>query len=250
MKMVLVTGAASGTGFAICERFAKEGWGVCLTSRNAEQAKIAALKIEKEYTVPAMGFGLIPGNDNAVETLFHTIHNSGHHVQALVLCAADLGIGQDTLAVPMNEFRSVIETNIVWNYFLCRNAALQMKEVGGGSIVFIGSNTTRRAIPNRAAYIASKGALTSLTKALAIDWGELNIRVNIILSGSIKTIRWSNQTEEWRQIRRDRAPIGDIADYEDIANAAYYLSSEQARVITGAELIVDGGVDAQYIPRL
>ena len=124
-----------------------------------------------------------------------------------------------------------------------------MEAAGGGSIVFIGSNTSRRAIPNRAAYIASKGGMTALVKALAIDWGPLGIRVNIIQSGSIKTARWSAQTEAWRQVRRDRAPIGDIAAFEDLAEAAFFLCGDGARVITGAELVVDGGVDAQFVPR-
>ena len=184
-----------------------------------------------------------------MQAVFDAVAAAGHTVGALVLCAADLGIGQDTMTVPLETFSAVLETNLVWNFSLCRCAAAQMEAAGGGSIVFIGSNTSRRAIPNRAAYIASKGGMTALVKALAIDWGPLGIRVNIIQSGSIKTARWSAQTEAWRQVRRDRAPIGDIAAFEDLAEAAFFLCGDGARVITGAELVVDGGVDAQFVPR-
>lgn len=249
MKLVMVTGAASGTGLAIAHRFARAGWGVCVTSRSAERAQQAARTIAETYGVPALGNFLAPGDEAAVRAAFDAVAEAGYTVDALVLCAADLGIGQDTMQVPLADFRAVLETNLVWNFSLCRCAAAQMKAAGGGSIVLIGSNTSRRAIPNRAAYIASKGGMTALAKALAIDWGNLGIRVNIIQSGSIKTERWFAQTEAWRQVRRDRAPIGDIAAFEDIAEAAFFLSGEAARVITGAELVVDGGVDAQFVPR-
>lgn len=249
MRIAFVTGGSSGTGRGICERFAQAGWGICLTSRSEESAKEAAAELAQRYHVPAFGFGLSAGNEAAVTAIFRQLHQAEYCVQALILCAADLGLDQNSLSVPLEEFRRVLETNLVWNFSICRAAAEQMRQAGGGAIVFIGSNTSRRAIPNRAAYIASKGGLTSLSKALAIDWGGDGIRVNIIHSGSIKTARWAAQTEEWRQVRRDRAPIGDIADFEDIANAAFFLASDEARVITGAELTVDGGVDAQFVPR-
>lgn len=249
MKLAMVTGAASGTGLAIARRFAQAGWGVCVTSRSAERAQEAARGIAAEFGVPALGFALAAGDEAAVQAVFDAVAAAGHTVGALVLCAADLGIGQDTMTVPLEAFSAVLETNLVWNFSLCRCAAAQMEAAGGGSIVFIGSNTSRRAIPNRAAYIASKGGMTALVKALAIDWGPLGIRVNIIQSGSIKTARWSAQTEAWRQVRRDRAPIGDIAAFEDLAEAAFFLCGDGARVITGAELVVDGGVDAQFVPR-
>ncbi len=249
MRIAFITGGSSGTGRGICERFAQAGWGICLTSRNEESAKGAAAELAQRYHVPTFGFGLSAGNEAEVTAIFRQLHQAEYCVQALILCAADLGMDQNSLSVPLEEFRRVLETNLVWNFSICRAAAEQMRQAGGGAIVFIGSNTSRRAIPDRAAYIASKGGLTSLSKALAIDWGGYGIRVNIIHSGSIKTARWAAQTEEWRQVRRDRAPIGDIADFEDIANVAFFLASDEARIITGAELTVDGGVDAQFVPR-
>lgn len=249
MKYVFVTGASAGTGYAICQRFAREGWGIILTSRRAEEAERAAGKLAEEHSVYTRGFGLTVGSEAEVQTIFDTLRREGHFVSAVVLNAADLGMNQAAFTVPLEEWRCVLETNLVWNFSIMRAAAAHMRELGGGSIVIIGSNTARRAIVDRSAYIASKGGLISLAKALAIEWGELGIRVNVVVSGSIKTARWAAQTEEWRQIRRERSPIGDIADFEDIANAAFFLAGDEARVITGAELVVDGGVDAQFIPR-
>ena len=249
MKYVFVTGASGGTGFGICERFAKAGWGLILTSRNGEQAEEAAKKLTDNYAVFARGFELDIGDEARVKMIFDTMRSEEKLITALVLNAADLGMNQNAFDVDLNDWRRVLETNLVWNFSVMRAAALHMKDAGGGSIVAIGSNTARRAIDNRSAYIASKGGLCALCKALAIEWGDLNIRVNTLVSGSIKTVRWEAQTDEWRKIRQNRAPIGDIADYTDIANAAFFLSGDEARVITGTELIVDGGVDAQLVPR-
>jgi len=245
---VLVTGASKGTGLAVCERFAREGWNVVITSRRAEDAEAAAAFIRERYPVRAMGFASSADDLEGVSSLFKTLREEHCQVGALVLNAADLGMGQNALEVSLDDWQRVINTNLCWNFALMQECARGMTQ-SGGAMVIIGSNTARRAIPDRSAYIASKGGLTALCKALAIEWGQYGIRVNIIISGSIKTERWASQTEEWRQIRRDRAPIGDIADFSDIANAAYFLASEEARVITGTELTVDGGVDAQFVPR-
>ena len=249
MRYAMITGASHGTGLAIARRFAREGWGTVLTSRSAAQAEEAAAIIHKEYPVDAAGYACAAGNEEQVKRIFRELAAQERFIGALVLNAADLGMNQPSLTVPLDEWRQVIETNLVWNFSVMREAAEHMKQLGGGSIAVIGSNTARRAIPDRSAYIASKGGLVALSKALAVEWGEYRIRVNVVVSGSIKTDRWASQTEQWRQIRRDRAPIGDIADFDDIANAAYFLCSDEARIITGAELCADGGVDAQFLPK-
>ena len=248
-KYVLVTGASAGTGYTICKRFAREGYGVILTSRGQKSADEAAKKLAGETGAYARGFALSAGCEADVKAVFDTLKAEGRMVTQVVLNAADLGIGQNALETSYEDWMRVIETNLGWNFTIMREAARHMKECGGGSIVIIGSNTARRAIPNRSAYIASKGGLTSLCKALAIEWGELGIRVNIIVSGSIKTVRYDAQTEENQRRTCMRTPIGDIADFEDIANAAYFLAGDESRVITGAELVVDSGMDAQFLPR-
>lgn len=122
-----------------------------------------------------------------------------------------------------------------------------MREHKTGSIVFISSNTAYRAIPNRSAYCASKGGINSLSKALAVDLGRFGIRSNVVLPGTIKTKRWYDMGD--KQIVNGRlTPIGDISDFEDIANAVRYLSG--AKNVTGAEIIVDGGMSCQLYPEI
>ena len=250
MRYAMITGAHKGTGYAIAQRFAREGWGVIVTSRSGENARAAAESIARESGGYARGFACAAGNENQVVEIFEALRRENRLISALVLNAADLGMGQNAFTVPLDQWMQVIGTNLGWNFSIMRQAALHMKDRGGGAIAIIGSNTTRRAIPDRSAYIASKGGLVALSKALAVEWGDYRIRVNVVVSGSIKTERWANQTEAWRQIRRDRAPLGDIADFDDLANAAYFLCSDEAGIITGAELCVDGGVDAQFLPKM
>ncbi len=176
-------------------------------------------------------------------------------VETVVLNSADMGFGadpskgQDFFTVPIQEFQRVFETNLVWNFMIIRQAALRMKEHHIGAIVFIGSNTSYRVIPGRVAYCASKGGINAMSKALAVELGKYGIRSNVVLPGTIKTERWVEMGSK-QIVNGTLTPIGDISDFEDIANAAWYLGSDESKNVTGAELIVDGGMSAQLYPQL
>ena len=155
-KAVFVTGATVGSGLACAERFAKEGYDVFITSRDAARAQAAA-----DAVVFAMGFGLCKETEEEVIDAFKTIDETGRFVETVVLNAANMGFGADPakgldpLTVDIEEFAGVFKTNLVWNFMIIRQAALRMKEQGKGAIVFISSNTAYRAIPNRTAYSTS-----------------------------------------------------------------------------------------------
>lgn len=249
-KSIFVTGATNGTGFAIAERFAREGYDVFIGSRNKENAEKAAAQIKEKYGVNAKGYAMKIFDEENVKEIFADIKSMGYLLDTLVLNAANLGICQDTLTVDIKDFCEVINTNICWNYMLCRAAALQMKEKGGGAIVFINSNTAYRAIPDRAAYSASKSGALGLCRALAFDLGKYAIRVNAVLPGMIKTSRWEANYNNCKNAPSNFTPLGDIAEFEDIANAAWYLGSDQSRNTTGAELVVDGGNMIQLYPMI
>ena len=121
------------------------------------------------------------------------------------------------------------------------NAAEFSEEHHKGTIVFIGSNTAYRAIPNRSAYCASKGGINAMSKAFAIDLGPYGIRSNVVLPGTIKTQRWVEMGSK-QIVNGELTPIGDISDFEDIANAAWYLESDESKNVTGTEITVDGGM--------
>ena len=255
-KAVFITGAQTGTGYGIAEYFAKNGWDVFITSRKGEEAVKAAEMLSADYGVFAKGYECNIGNEQQVIDIFKDIDSTGRFVETIVLNAANMGFypadpaaGQDFFTVPVEDFAEVFQTNLVWNFTIVRQAALRMREHGKGAVVFIGSNTAYRAIPNRAAYCASKGGMIAMAKAFAVDLGPYGIRVNIVLPGTIKTDRWTAMGDK-QIVNGELTPIGDISDYEDVAAAAYYLGTDMSKNVTGTEITVDGGMTCQLYPKV
>ena len=254
MKSVLITGATVNTGVAIVEKFASEGKNVVFTGRDPAKVAEAEKKYRAQFpNVNILGYAIDSlidertVDEDGVSELFAFLDEKGIFVETLVLNAADQGLGQKIFENPITDFMKVINTNVVWNYCLCEHAAARMKENGGGSIVFINSNTAYRAIPDRVAYVASKGGQLGLMRALAIDLGKYNIRVNAVLPGMIRTDRWEKNPDFYATVPSRFTPIGDVADGADIADAVWYFA-ECARNTTGAELTVDGGNTVQLYP--
>ena len=254
-KALFVTGGTVGSGFAIAERFAKEGYDIFITSRSGERAENAAKEIEKKYGVFAKGYSLDIRDEERVKDIFNDIDSSGRFVETVCLNSADMGFGSDPAkGMPMfecsiEEFQRVFETNLVWNFMIIRQAALRMKNHQKGSVVVISSNTAYRAIPNRIAYSTSKGGINAMSRALAVDLGKYGIRSNVVLPGTIKTDRWVKMGDS-RIVDGTLTPIGDISDFEDIANAAWYLGSDESKNVTGTEITVDGGMSCQLYPQI
>lgn len=255
-QAVLITGAHSGTGYCIAECFAKNGYDVFITSRRGEDAEKSAAILADKYGVFAKGYECNIRNEQQVIDIFNDIDLTGRVVKTLILNAANMGFnpkdpaaGQDFWTVPVEDFQEVFETNLVWNFTIIRQAAIRMREHGGGAVVFVSSNTAYRAIPNRAAYSASKGGINSFSKALAVDLGKYGIRSNVVLPGTIKTERWVRMGNK-QIVNGELTPIGDISDFEDIANACWFLGTDLSKNITGSELAVDGGMSCQLYPTL
>ena len=255
-KAVLITGAQSGTGYAIAEHFAKNGWDVFITSRRGEDAKKSAKALSETYGIFSKGYECTIRNEQQIIEIFNDIDQTGRFVETVILNAANMGFnpkdpaaGQDFWTVPVVDFQEVFETNLVWNFTIIRQAAIRMRENGKGSVVFISSNTAYRAIPNRAAYSASKGGINAFAKALAVDLGPYGIRCNVILPGTIKTERWVQMGNK-QIVNGTLTPIGDISDFEDIANACWFFGTDMSKNITGTELIVDGGMSCQLYPQV
>jgi len=254
VKTVLVTGACINTGVAIVEKFASEGWNVVFTGRSAEKVRAAEKSYKEKFPeVKVIGYqinSLVDErtvDEKAVEGMFADLDEKNLFVETLVLNAADQGLGIKALENPLTDFMRVINTNIVWNYCLSEHSAKRMIKNGGGNIIFINSNTAYRAIPNRIGYSASKGGQLGMMRAMALDFGKYNIRVNAVLPGMIKTDRWDKNSEFYMNVPSRFTPLGDVAVGEDVADAVWYFAVH-ARNTTGAELVVDGGNMIQLYP--
>ncbi len=254
MKAVLVTGACINTGVDIVKKFAQEGHHVVFTGRHMErvdEAKKAYSEMFPNVTILGHAMDSLDDEENvdeeSVKALFAELDRQDIFIETLVLNAADQGLGIAVFENSLSDFMRVIKTNVVWNYCLVEQAAARMKQNGGGNIVFINSNTAYRAIPDRVAYTTSKGAQLGMMRALALDLGKFNIRVNAVLPGMIKTDRWAKNPDFYENVPSRFTPIGDVAVGADIADAAYYFAVH-ARNTTGAELVVDGGNTIQLYP--
>lgn len=253
-KTVLITGACINTGVAIVEKFASEGWNVIFTGRNPEKVAIAEKEYCKKFSnVTICGYAINSlldertVDEQAINNLFADLDKKKIFVECLVLNAADQGLGMKIFENPLTDFMRVLNTNVVWNYALVEHAARRMKENGGGSVVFINSNTAYRAIPDRIAYESSKGAQLGMMRGMALDLGKYNIRVNAVLPGMIKTDRWEKNPDFYKEVPSRYTPLGEVAVGSDVADAVWYFSAH-ARNTTGAELVVDGGNTIQLYP--
>ncbi len=253
-KIALITGACLNTGVDIVKKFASEGWSVVFTGRNIERVSEAEKKYRAEFPDVSIDGYAIDSlidertvDEEAVSRMFDFIDEKGYFAETVVLNAADQGLGMKVFENPLTDFMRVLNTNVVWNFCIAEHAAKRMKENGGGNLVFINSNTAYRAIPDRVAYVASKGGQLGLVRALTLDLGKYNIRVNAVLPGMIRTDRWEKNPEFYATVPSRYTPIGDVANGSDIADAVYYFAAH-ARNTTGAELVVDGGNTVQLYP--
>ncbi len=253
-KTVLITGACINTGVAIVEEFASEGYDVVFTGRNSESVTTAEKQYQEKFPNTYIKGCVLRSltdeamvDEKAIEDLFEKLDKKEIFIETLVLNAADQGLGIKIFENSLSDFMRVIHTNVVWNYCLCEYAAKRMKEHGGGNIIFVNSNTAYRAIPDRIAYSTSKGGQLGMMRAMALDLGKYNIRVNAVLPGMIRTDRWEKNPDFYKNVPSRYTPIGDVATGKDVADAVYYFAAH-ARNTTGAELVVDGGNTIQLYP--
>ncbi len=245
----LVTGAAKNTGYAIAETFSRNGIVTVLTSRRKEEAEKAASEISGRTGNEIIPVEFDQGKTEEILPMFDSLENRGYLVTKLVMNAAAQGLSCNALEVGETEWASVIHTNVTGGFLCAREAARKMIKYGSdGSILFIASNTAYHVIHNRSSYIASKGAIISMSRALSLELGEYGIRVNCLLPGPIHTDRWDRLDEETIRFRRNRAPLKKEATAADIANAVYFMSGDLSANTTGSELIIDGGMHVQLYP--
>jgi NAD(P)-dependent dehydrogenase (short-subunit alcohol dehydrogenase family) len=224
-RVALVTGAASGIGRAIAERFAREGARVAGFDRAGDVA------IHGDVRSPA-------DVGRAVEQV---VASEGR-IDVLVCSAGVREIG-DVYTMATDEWDNVIAVNLSGTFYCCQAAARHMREGGGGSIVNISSVGGLIGLARRPAYTAAKHGIVGLTKSLARDLGPAGIRVNAICPGLIRTPLTEQyfSEEAFEEGLRTVIPQGRAGVAADVADAALYLASDQSAYVNGVALTVDGG---------
>ena len=250
-KVVLVTGGSRNTGLDLVERFVREGATVwtCGSSAASTAKGAAALAARGVEGVRAMPCDI--SDPAQVTALFDAIARESCRLDVLVNNAADQGLGQGgPLDVDPDAMLAVLRTNVVGGFRVTQEACRRFfaKQETRGCVVFLSSNTARRAIRNRTAYCASKGAINSLVRSLALDLGPLGIRVNCCAPGYINTERWDALDPAVAARRRKNCPLGREASGADIAGVVAFLASDDAANMTGEIVTVDAGCSCQHMP--
>lgn len=247
-QVVLITGAVRNTGLAIAEAFAEAGATIVLNGRKSEDLAREAARLRLVYGATVIEALADVSQQAQVDEMFATILRECGRLDVLVNNAIVQGVGYSLVDTPREMLEEVFQINVFGPYACSQGAARIMLEQGGGAIVNIGSNTAERTIRNRTAYCASKGAIETLSRAMAIELGPRGIRVNCVVAGYIHTPRWDAISEDQMDRRRANIPLGEEATGRDIAEAVLFLASAAAAKITGTRLVVDGGTLAQMFP--
>lgn len=246
-KTAVVIGGTSGIGLAITRGLAQAGANVVPSSRRAEQVQSAAREVvglgrrslEKTCDV---------ADNSSLEALLKSALSEFGTVEILVNCAGRTK-RMPTLDFPESEWNAILETNLTGTLRACRLFGKHMIERRYGRIINIGSLSSFVALFEVAAYSASKAAVASLTKSLAIEWAASGVCVNAIIPGVVRTDLNSallDGTERGREFLL-RTPMKRFGKTDELAGATVFLASDAASFVTGHMLVVDGGMLASGV---
>jgi len=247
-KVALITGGGTGIGRAIALGFAREGASVAVAGRRLEKLREVTREIEK-----GGGKGLAMECDvtrarDVERAVKGTVERFGR-LNVLVNNAGALSVST-VEGISEEEWDRLMTVNMKGPFLVSRAVLPAFRKAGGGTIVNIGSVLGLYAVKDRAAYCASKGGVTMLTKAMALDHAHEHIRVNCICPSVVETDLVKgvfNETEEGQaklKARLATIPLGRLGQPEDVAEMAIFLASEESSWLTGAAIPLDGGVTA------
>jgi NAD(P)-dependent dehydrogenase (short-subunit alcohol dehydrogenase family) len=238
-KIAIVTGGSSGIGFAIARKFSQQGIHTIIVGRDVQKLNEAVALLGSNGE--AIAFDIT--NLNGIPELVNRIIQQHGQVDILVNNAG-INMKKSALEVTDQEFQQILLTNLTSVFALTREVAKSMVAKKSGSIINISSMAAQYGLPGVAAYAASKTAIEGMTRTLAVELSPQGVRVNCIAPGFIATKMSAtalNSDPERKQKVLSRTPMGRLGDPDDVANAAYFLASDDSTFITGTVVPVDGG---------
>ncbi|MET3697513.1 3-oxoacyl-[acyl-carrier protein] reductase [Bacillus oleivorans] len=235
----VITGANGGMGRATVSRFLEEGAKVVAVDRSFDTKSVLGdcLFVEADLT-----------DEEQVKGIFAKVEEQYGKLDGLINVAGIAQAATPITEVSLLQWEKIMAVNVTSLFLTSREALPLLEKNDGGSITNVASISAVRPRPGLQSYIASKGAAVAFSKALAIECAEKGIRVNVIHPGPADTNMLgqfapanANADDVKEETFRKSVPLGQLIQPEDIANAALYLSSNEAKNVTGAVLHVDGG---------
>ncbi len=239
-KVALITGAAAGIGYAISELFAAQGANLVLLDLS-EEVRNVAQKLPGDHLA-------IPCNVAEVAQIQKAVDKAVEKYGKIDILVNNAGVAllNKATEVTENEWDTTMAVNLRAPFFLAQAVAKVMTKNGGGQIVNMASQASVIALDRHVAYCASKAAIVSMTEVLAIEWARAGITVNAISPTVVETAlgkkAWAGEVGE---AMKQKIPVGRFAQPEEIASAALYLVSEHTRIMTGSNVVIDGGYTIQ-----
>ena len=252
-KIAIVTGAGQGLGEALARRLVEEGANVVAADLNGEKARQVAENIKKDYGRESLGIPVDVTDEKQVAELVKETVNRFRRIDILVSNAGIL-IAKELTDFPLNEWRKVIDINLV-GYFICaKEASKVMRKQNSGVIIQINSKSGKRGSYRNSAYAASKFGGIGLTQSIALDLASSGIRVNAVCPGNLlDSPLWVDSLYEQyskklgiskeavRKRYEAQVPLGRGCTYKDVSNVVVFLASDESGYITGQAINVTGG---------
>lgn len=238
-QVVIVTGAGVGIGYEICQLLAQNGYAIVLNDLSADLTKQAAAMLQSQGA-SCVG---VPGDASDPTVIQALIQSAVQHYGQLSAVIANAGVTVygDFLSYTRESLDEILKVNIKGSFFLSQAAAKQfIQQKSSGSILFMSSVTGHQAHHHLVAYGMTKAALEMLAKGLVAELSPYQINVNALAPGATLTER-TQQFPDYEKIWSGITPLGRPAYTTDIAAAAKFLISQEARHITGQTLVIDGG---------
>jgi NAD(P)-dependent dehydrogenase (short-subunit alcohol dehydrogenase family) len=244
-KVAVVTGGASGIGRGISHRMAEIGAFVALLDIDDVKGRESAAEVEA-HGGEAIFLNCDVRSAAECRRAVESVIAQRGKIDILSNCAG-IAIRKDIVDLTEDEWDLALDVTLKGIYLLSREVVPHMIRNGRGSIINIGSGWSLKGGPRAASYCAAKGGVVNLTRAMAIDHGKHNIRVNCVCPGDVETPMLRSECaqmgEDLPAFMREAAnrPLGRVGTPDDVANAVLFLASPMANWITGAALVVDGG---------
>lgn len=245
-KTAIITGGGRGLGSQIAEGFAEAGANIVLCSRKLEACEEVAAELEaKDARTLAIKCDVTNAED--INTVVEETMNKFGSIDILVNNSG-ASWGAPALEMPIEAWKKVIDVNLTGTFLMSQAVGKVMAEQKSGRIINISSvaglGGTHSDMMDTVGYNASKGALITMTKDLAVKWGKYNINVNAIAPGFFPTKMSKILIERGKDALIYMTPLGRLGNEDDLKGVAVFLASEASRYVTGDVVVVDGGKHA------